>query len=162
VVGALTFSRELKAIGRILDQLESLQFSRLSASLVRESPQRLELRGFDLVAPQLHLQGEGQVVLEKQGRLLDSPFSASVEMATNQDMTILFDGMGLLEKDPDVLGYRSLSRPLQIDGTLSEPDTSDLWQMLDEAADNARGFFGMGLRTINRKIKKEQARAAAE
>jgi hypothetical protein len=91
-----------------------------------------------------------------------SPLDASVSLATRQDMSILFDGMGLLREDEDSGGYRALSRPITITGTLSEPDTSDLWLMLDEAAANARGLFGMGLRGINRKLKKSQSVSAAK
>jgi hypothetical protein len=110
----------------------------------------------------LRLEGEGQVTLERQGPLLMSPLDASITLATRKDMSILFDGMGLLRKEEDSGGYRALVRPITIAGTLSEPDTSDLWLMLDEAAANARGLFGLGLRGINRKLKKSQLANAAK
>lgn len=80
--------------------------------------------------------------------------NATLAIGTRDDMATLFDGMGLLVDEPDADGYRTLYRPLVIGGTLAEPDTSDLWQLLD----NAHGFLGFGLRSINRKVRTQQAR----
>ena len=82
-----------------------------------------------------------------------SPMEANLDIATRGDMSILFDGMGLLEKDADRQGFRPMNRSLSVGGSLAEPDTSALWESLDEAAANARGSFGLGLRAINRKLK---------
>ena len=162
VVGVLAFSKELRAIGRILDDLETLSFSQLNVSLRRDAPQLFTVEDLLLVSPMLRLEGGGRVTIESQGPLLMSPLEASVSLATRQDMSILFDGMGLLRKGEDSGGYRALNRPITITGTLSEPDTSDLWLMLDEAAANARGLFGLGLRGINRKLKKSRSTAEAQ
>ena len=69
-------------------------------------------------------------------------------------MTILFDGMGLLEPDEDALGYRPLTRQVTVSGTVAEPDRSDFHDILDEAAETSGGAFGFGLRRVNSKLQK--------
>jgi hypothetical protein len=162
VVGVLTFSKELRAIGRILDDLETLSFAQFNVSLNRKTAQLISVDDLLLVSPLLRLEGSGRVSLGHQDPLIMSPLQASVSLATRDDMTILFDGMGLLVKEADAEGYRAVKRPVVISGTLAEPDTSDLWLMLDEAAENSKGLFGMGLRGINRKIKKSESKKAAK
>ena len=73
---------------------------------------------------------------------------------------MLFDGMGLLELGTDDQGYRPLTRPVTVGGTVAEPDTGDFYAMLDEAAANAGGSFGLGLRAINRKLQKSRTRTS--
>jgi hypothetical protein len=154
VAGTLTFSSQLRAIGRLLDDLDELHFSRLRLSLLRDSPQRLRLDEATLLSPLLHLEGSGNIAKQPGQALAQSPMEASVEIATRGDMSILFDGMGLLEESANSHGYRPMNRSLTVGGTLAEPDISELWNILDEAAGNARGSFGLGLKTINRQLNK--------
>ena len=153
VVGALTFSRQLRAIGRLLDDLDELPFSRMSVSLLRDSPRQLRLEDISLIAPRLRLAGRGSVTAQPGLALALSPMEASLDLAARGDMAILFDGMGLLEEGADGQGFRAMNRSLTIGGSLAEPDTSALWDALDEAAASASGSFGLGLRAINRKLK---------
>jgi hypothetical protein len=62
--------------------------------------------------------------------------------------------MGLLEPEEDARGYRPLTRPVTVSGTVAEPDTSDFYAMLDEAAENSGGAFGFGLRRVNKQLQK--------
>ena len=56
----------------------------------------------------------------------------------------------------DSHGYRLLSRPITIGGTVAEPDTSDFYEMLDDAATDSKGVLGVGMRKINKKLQKTQ------
>ncbi len=51
VIGILTFSRELKAIGRLLDGLGEIHFKRADLKLER-TPDRIELSQLSIVSPQ--------------------------------------------------------------------------------------------------------------
>ena len=78
-------------------------------------------------------------------------------MATRGDMTVLFDGLGLLQEGTDEHGYRPLTRPVAVGGTVAEPDTSEFYEMLDEAARDSKGFLGVGMRKVNKKLQKGRA-----
>ncbi len=157
VGGVLLFSKELKAIGRMLGELEELEFETFDLVLARPEPQRFEVASLEVVSPVAHIEGSGGVDVDSDTPLPLSPLDVRLELATRGDLTILFDGMGLLEAEEDAGGYRPLTRPVTVSGTVAEPDTSDFYAMLDEAAENAGGAFGFGLRRVNKKLQKGRA-----
>jgi hypothetical protein len=153
VGGVLLFSKELKAIGRMLEQLEELEFDTFGLVLARPESQRFEVATLEVVSPLAHIEGSGGIEVDPDTPLPLSPLDVRLELATRGDLTILFDGMGLLEPEEDARGYRPLTRPITVTGTVSEPDTSDFYTMLDEAAENSGGAFGFGLRRVNKKLQ---------
>jgi hypothetical protein len=152
VIGFLTFSRELKAIGRLLDGLGELHFKQANLRLER-TPERLELRELSIVAPQLRINASGRVDLVPLRPVLLSPLHASAQLAAAGDIAILFDGMKLLEGERGQAGYRNLTKTIQITGSAAAPDTSEFWALLDEGANNAGGSFGVGLRALNSRLE---------
>lgn len=161
VAGFLTFSKELKAIGHLLGELEELRFSTLDVVLARTDPGRFEFADFTVLSPLARIEATGGLEVDLDRPLALSPVDVRVELATGGDLTVLFDGMGLLQPAADVQGYRPLNRPLSVGGTVAEPDTSDFYAMLDEAAANAGGSFGVGLRAINKKLQRSRGQPAS-
>jgi hypothetical protein len=154
VIGFLTFSRELRAVARILDRLGELHFERAEFVLERASAERLELSNLLVVGPELRVQATGN--LERAGPhqpVVLSPLDLSAEIAARGDVGILFDGMALLEDEPDGAGYRALIRPIAIGGTPADPDASEFWELLEEGAEKAGGSFGVALRALNRRLE---------
>ena len=156
VVGFLTFSKQLKAIGRLLDELESLEFDSFDLELARETPRRFGISGLTVVSPLARIDGTGGVEVEPGVPLALSPLDMSLTIDTRGDMTILFDGLGLLDGGEDANGYRSLTRPVSVGGTVAEPDTSEFYEMLDDAAANSKGVVGVAMRKANTKLQKAQ------
>ncbi len=153
VIGILTFSRELKAIGRLLDGLGEIRFSSAEVELARTTPDRIELESLALVAPQLRVEAMGALRVAPQQPLLTSPLDLSAQIAARGDVAVVFDGMGLLERETSGSDYRDLRRRVEITGTAAEPDASSFWDLLDEGATNARGSFGVGLRALNERLE---------
>jgi hypothetical protein len=154
VIGFLTFSKELRAIARILDRIGELHFERAEFVLERTAANRLELSNLLVLAPQLRVQASGN--LERTGPqtpVVLSPLDISARLAARSDVAILFDGMKLLEAVPDAAGYRALVRPIAIRGTPAEPDAEEFWALLEEGAENAGGSFGVALRALNRQLE---------
>lgn len=154
VIGVLTFSRELRALARLLEGLGEIPFERFDIALTRASSERLELETFVLRAAQVEFDAVGSLMLAPGRPVLLSPLELSTRIAARGDVAVLFDGMDLLEpaadgRDDD---YRALIRPVVIGGTPSEPDATAFWELLGEGADNARGVFGAGLRALDRRL----------
>jgi hypothetical protein len=82
--------------------------------------------------------------------------SVSFDMATRGDLTILFDGLGLLGDSEDEQGYRPLTRTVTVGGTVSEPNTSAFYEMLDEASRDSKGVVGVAMRRINKKLQSDR------
>ena len=154
VIGILTFSKELRAIGRILDRIGELRFEEAEFVLARTGADRLELENLLVRGPELRVTATGS--LERSGPeqpVVLSPLDISAEIAARGDVGILFDGMKVLEEDADAAGYRSLTRPIAIRGTPAEPDAEEFWALLEEGATNAGGSFGVALRALNRQLE---------
>ena len=155
MIGILTFSQELRAIGRLIDSLGEMRFEQADFLLERSTPDRIELRTLYVRSPQLRIGASGSLELAPQRPVLMSPLDVSAQIAARGDVVILFDGMGLLEEAADDAGYRDLTRVVRLGGTPLEPDTSVFWELLDEAASNSRGVFGAGLRELNRRLESQ-------
>ncbi len=159
VIGFLTFSKQLKAISRLLGDLENLEFETFDLELARETPRRFGISELRVVSPLAVIDGRGGVEVEPGIPLALSPLDMTLDMETHGDLTILFDGLGLLGPDENAAGYRPLTRPVTVGGTVSEPDTTAFYEMLDEAAADSKGVVGVAMRKANRKLQKAQAAA---
>ena len=153
-IGFLTFSKQLKAIGRLLEELEELEFDTFSLELARETPRRFAISELRVVSPLARIDGGGGIEVEAGVPLAASPLDASLDMETHGDLTILFEGLGLLAAEEGEDGYRTVIRPITVAGTVSEPDTSDFYEMLDEAAEQSKGVAGVAMRRANKKLQK--------
>jgi hypothetical protein len=156
VVGFLTFSKQLKAVSRLLGELEELEFDTFSLELARETPRRFAISELTVVSPLAVIDGSGGIEVEPGQPLATSALDASFDMATRGDLTILFDGLGLLGDSEDEQGYRPLTRPVTVGGTVSEPDTSAFYEMLDEASRDSKGVVGVAMRRINKKLQNDR------
>ena len=154
VIGFLTFSKEFRAVGRLVDGIGTMRFQEAEFLLSRTTPERIELRNLFVLAPQLRIDATGALELAPERPLLLSPLDVSARLAARGDVAILFDGMQLLETGAGNAGYRELNQRIAIGGSPAEPDTSAFWSLLDEGAGNARGSFGLALRTLNRQLEK--------
>jgi len=154
VLGFLTFSKQLKAVSRLLGEVEALEFDTFSLELARETPRRFAISELKVVSPLAVIDGRGAVDVETGMPLAASPLAASLQVATRGDLTILFDGLGLLADGEDERGYRPLTRPVTVGGTVSEPDTSAFYEILDEASRDSKGILGVAMRRINKKLQK--------
>ena len=45
---------------------------------------------------------------------------------------------------------------MTVGGTVSEPDTSAFYEMLDEASRDSKGVVGVAMRKINKKLQKSR------
>ena len=79
VAGVLPFSRELKAIGRMLSELE---FETFDLVLARPGPQRFEVETLEIVSPLAHIEGSRSVGVDLGTPLALSPVDVRLEPAT--------------------------------------------------------------------------------
>ncbi len=124
VIGFLTFSKEFRAVGRLVDGIGTMRFEEAEFLLSRATLERIELRNLFVLAPQLRIDATGAIELAPERPLLLSPLDVSARLAARGDVAILFDGMQLLETGAGNAGYRELNQRIAIGGSPAEPDTS--------------------------------------
>ncbi len=152
--GALTFSKELRAVGRLISELQALPVREASVSLEREPARGLVVNALDLRADDLLVHGTGSIRREPGVPFVDRHLRLDVELAAAGDAAIVFRGLGLLGEKAAESGYRPLDRVLSVGGTVGEPDASALWEMFDEAAAQAKGSFGLALRKVMKSVSR--------
>ena len=64
VLGFLTFSKQLKAVSRLLGELEALEFETFALELARETPRRFAISELKVVSPLALIDGSGGVEVE--------------------------------------------------------------------------------------------------
>jgi hypothetical protein len=147
--GALTFSKEMRATGRLIARLQDLEVHEARVRLERDPSRGLILDSLDVRSEGLVVHGTGSVRRERERPLLGRELRLEVDLAASGDAAIVFDGLGLLGEQPSGEGgFRPVTRTIAVGGTVVAPDASDLWKALDDAAADAKGSFGWALRKV--------------
>jgi hypothetical protein len=118
---------------------------------------RVEVRQMNVRADELLMTSTGHVVPPEDPEvpLIEGDLTVELDMAVRGDMAKLFDGLRLLEDgEPDEQGFRHVAEPFVIEGTLAEPDASQLWETLDAGIDHAHGAWGRALRGARKRFLK--------
>ncbi len=155
VGGAITFSPELRAMGRLIKTFSDLPVDELSARGRREPDGALTLEDFRVQTPQLRLSARGTVAANPGVDLAARPFELPVTLAVRDEMAVIFKGMKLIGRKADADGYFTMNRQPVLRGTLGAPDTTDLYDVLAQAATGSSGTFGF----LMRKVQQEAAKA---
>lgn len=157
--GAVTFSPEIRALGRLIRKFSDLPVEQLRARGHRAPDGRIALDEFRVDTPQLRVSATGVVPAQEKPTFLAHEFELPVTLAAKDEIAVILKGMRLLEKQPGVDGFFALNRRPKLKGTLGNPDTSELFDALAHAADKSTGTFGLLMRKLQREVVKAQAAA---
>jgi hypothetical protein len=144
--GALTFSKELRATGRLIGQLQEINLREAHVRLERDPSRGVILDSLDVRSDGLVVHGSGSVRRERGVPLVDRGLRLDVDLAASGDAAIVFAGLGLLGAEADDKGFHPVTQTVSVGGTVAAPDASALWETLDAAAARAKGSFGWSLR----------------
>jgi len=152
--GAITFSKPVRAVGRLVRGISEIEFETLELEVNRHRVSNLELESLRLVAEDLRLEGRGSASVpgDPGAPLAEAPIELQVEMTTRGDMAKVLKALDLLGPGKGTKGFRELREPVIVEGTLGDPDASSFYEMLDGGIDNARGSFGWAVRKARKKM----------
>jgi len=145
--GTLTFSKELRALGRLLPQLADMPVSQLETSGQLDADGRLELDRVELLTPQLRLVGSGAIPDAKVRDLMGQPFEVQASLAAKGDLAVILGGMNLLgaaQQD----GFRKMTQAFKVGGNVGQPDFQPFYDLLARAVDASSGTWGMLMRKV--------------
>lgn len=151
LAGTLSFSSEMRALGRLVRKLGEMPVERLRVSGARDVAGSLVLREFRLDSPQVRLLGHGSVPAVEGIPLVARKLDLNVELAAKDEMAVILGNMKLLEKKPRPDGFLAMKQPFAIGGEVGKPDPSQLYDMLARAVDGSSGTWSL----IMRKVQKE-------
>lgn len=156
--GVVTFSPEIRALGRLIRTFSDLPVETLHARGHRDPNGNVTLDEFRVHTPQLRLSATGTWPLQQHADWLTTPFELPVTIAARDEIGVILKGMRLLEKQPGADGFYRLNRTPKLKGTPGQPDTSELFDLLAHAADKSTGTFGLLMRKLQKEVQKSQAK----
>jgi hypothetical protein len=157
--GALTFSPEMKALGRVVSRLQSMPFDELSASGRLEADGALHLEDFRLDSPDLRMVATGQLADAKTGDLMKQALQMQASLYAKNDLAVILGGMKLLNA-PGADGYQPLRQPFAVAGTVGQPDLHPLYDFLAQGVAGAKGTWAVLMRKVQAEVEKRRAAPA--
>ncbi len=151
VSGAVTFSSELRALGRLVRRLAVVPIDRLQASGTLAPNGDLHLEQMRLESPELRLVAVGDIADAKSRDLMSQPLSVKATLAASGDLAVILKGMHLLGP-AGADGYGVMNQPFMVVGDVGQPDFHPLYDLLARAVGGSHGTWGILMRKVQAKV----------
>jgi hypothetical protein len=155
VAGTVTFSSELRALGRLVGRLSDVPISKLQASGALLPNGQLHIEQMSIEAPELRLAATGQILDAKTRDVMAQPLSVNATLAATGDLAVILKGMHMLGP-PEADGYGRMNQPFVVNGSVGQPDFHPLYELLAKAVDGSHGTWGLLMRKIQVEIEKHR------
>ncbi len=155
LAGTLSFSPEMRALGRLLKAFSEMPLNDLRVAGRRDAAGDLVLSEFRLDSPQARFLGRGEVPAVTGVPLAARHLDLSMQLEARDDMAVLLGNMKLLDKKPLPDGYRRMNQPFTLGGEVGKPDPSALYEMLARAVDGSKGTWSLIMRKVQKEIEKQ-------
>ncbi len=160
LAGTLSFSSEMRALGRLLSKFAAMPVERLHISGARDAAGDLVLREFRLDSPQAHFLGQGRVPATAGVPLAARRLDLSVQLTAKDEMAVILGNMKLLERTPQPDGFRRMTQPFTLGGEVGKPDPSQLYEMFARAVDGSSGTWSLIMHKVRREMEKSSPPSA--
>jgi hypothetical protein len=127
-------ANKAQAVSELSKALASIPYDQLNVTIARDDSLTTVLKDFALISPELRLSGGGQAAVQPGASLLDGPLTMEFKLRARGHAAHLFKYLGVLESEPDELGYFACNLPLRVGGTIRAPDTSEINRTLTNLA----------------------------
>ena len=151
--GMLTFSSELRAVGRLVRKLSEVPITQLKASGTLNAAGQLHLDEMILESPEMRLVATGRIADAKSRDLVGQPLSVQATLAASGDLAVILAGMHLVDP-PGADGYRLMNQPFIVGGNVGQPDFHLFYDVLARAVEGSHGSWGL----VMRKVQAEAAK----
>jgi hypothetical protein len=138
LLGNLFRSENLQAISELSNEMAEIHYDTIEMEATQSAGQGLEVSRIMLQGPEVKLYGRGRVNGLRPSELMKSPMRFDFTLGAKGQLADLLGLVGLAsEARRDWEGYTMMTEPLSVRGTPENPDISELWSLLREAAVNA-------------------------
>jgi hypothetical protein len=117
-------------IPALYEHMKATPFDRFAIDASSQQPGFLNITKFEMLSPELRLNGSGHLLINFSGPITQSPLNLQLSLRAKERMAELLQSAGALRGPPDQDGYRQTIRDFTIGGTIGRPDTSDLWRVI--------------------------------
>ncbi|MGB0414620.1 MAG: hypothetical protein ACPGJU_09250 [Coraliomargarita sp.] len=127
----------ITAMSNVVPYFKDIRFSDLVVSISRGLDRRVVISQLDVVGEHLLLEGKGSVDPTTWKDIVNKPMDLNLALGSRGKLAEYVDTLNLLQEETAENGFNYWNRELRIQGTLSNPDTSVIMDLLKDAAASA-------------------------
>jgi hypothetical protein len=115
-------------------EISEIHYDQMGVAAERGPDMDIRLTEITLIAPEERLSGRGKITYAEGVPVRGQALSVDLEMGARGHLAKILDLVGLLKEEQDPLGYRPLTQPVHLGGTLRSIDQSQWKDMLVQAS----------------------------
>lgn len=123
---SVDIANKAQAVAELGRGINPIPFDQLSVVLSRDAALNTTLKEFTLIAPELRISGSGTALHRADSSLFTDALAMEFKLRARGRTGDLLKYLGVLETEPDNLGYRACTVPFKVSGSLSKPDVTEL------------------------------------
>ena len=127
---AASFANKAQAVSEFSKLITEIPYDQLTVSVTRDDGLNTLLQDFSLISPEVRLAGKGGFTAGAGKGFLEQPFRLELQLKARGRTGSALQYLHVLAAEPDALGYAACTLPLNVGGTLLNPDTSELQNAL--------------------------------
>jgi hypothetical protein len=138
ILGSLFRSENLRTVSELSSELAEIHYDTFDMEATQSAGEGLEISRLMLQGSEVKLYGRGRVTGSRPADLMGSPMRFDFNLGAKGRLADLLGAVGLVsDARRDWEGYVLMPEPFSVRGTPRNPDVSELWGLLKEAAVNA-------------------------
>lgn len=139
ILGAALDQPGIAAVSETIQYFKEIGFESFNLSLDRASDKRISISQLKLIGDSLYLDGQGSIAASSLSDVMQQPMQLNLNLGAKGGLVKSLEALKLLKGTKNDAGYREWEQSLKIGGTLSDPNTDSIMDLLNRAATNALG-----------------------
>lgn len=127
----------ITAMAQAVPYFKDIKFESFTLELVRGNDKQVRIPKFNLIGDNLSISGQGAIASGNLGELLEQPLNLTLELGAKGRLIDYLETLQLLGTKTSEDGFRNWNQDIKIGGSLGDPDTSALKEILNNAARRA-------------------------
>ena len=127
----------ITAMAQAVPYFKDMKFESFTLELVRGKDKQVHIPELNLMGDNLNISGQGVIAAGNLGELLEQPLDLTLRFGAKGRLIDYLQTLQLLGTKTSEDGFRNWNQDIEIGGSLGNPDTSALKELLNNAARRA-------------------------
>ncbi len=127
----------ITALAQAVPYFKDMRFNNFTLKLVRAQDKKVSIPELKFIGDNLRINGQGVIAASSLSEVLDQPLDLTLGLGARGRLVDYLETLQLLGAQTSEDGFRDWNKDIRIGGTLGNPDTDALKDMLNDAARRA-------------------------
>lgn len=127
----------ITALAQAVPYFKDMHFDNFTLKLIRSEDKKVRIPELSFLGENLRISGQGFIAASSLGDVLDQPLDLTLGLGAKGRLIDYLETLGLLQPATAEDGFRAWNKDIEIGGSLADPDTSALKDLLNNAARRA-------------------------